>query len=249
MSPIARPESVGSRRGRRIAILLVVLLLIGLPLYLWPLHGGIEGLPGATALSGAPPDPRSAKAVAQLPADVWAELMGHGRPPAPSSGGPKVHDNLTRITPHEEGDGNGSLGSGGGPAVFPRLDAGSTPPLIALLADGGAGSGGDSSGGASSDSTSSSSGASPSGGGAGGQGGSGWSSPFLGGVGPFSGGGGPGGDDGSAPPTFIADPGPDDPPMPTPEPGTLLLVGSNLALIGAIAWRCLRRREEREPSG
>ena len=43
MSPIARPESVGSRRGRRIAILLVVLLLIGLPLYLWPLHGGIEG--------------------------------------------------------------------------------------------------------------------------------------------------------------------------------------------------------------
>jgi hypothetical protein len=37
--------------------------------------------------------------------------------------------------------------------------------------------------------------------------------------------------------------------MPTPEPGTLLLVGSNLALIGAIAWRCLRRREEREPSG
>src|SRR6185437_11811704 len=224
MSPIARPESVGSRRGRRIAILLVVLLLIGLPLYLWPLHGGIEGLPGATALSGAPPDPRSAKAVAQLPADVWAELMGHGRPPAPSSGGPKVHDNLTRITPHEAGDGNGSLGSGGGPAVFPRLDAGSTPPLIALLADGGAGSGGDSSGGASSDSTSSSSGASPSGGGA-------------------------GGDDGSAPPTFIADPGPDDPPMPTPEPGTLLLVGSNLALIGAIAWRCLRRREEREPSG
>jgi hypothetical protein len=117
MSPIARPESVGSRRGRRIAILLVVLLLIGLPLYLWPLHGGIEGLPGATALSGAPPDPRSAKAVAQLPADVWAELMGHGRPPAPSSGGPKVHDNLTRITPHEAGDGNGSLGSGGGPAA------------------------------------------------------------------------------------------------------------------------------------
>lgn len=246
MSPVARPESVGSRRGRRIAMLLAVLLLTGLPLYLWPLHGGIEGLSGGATVSGAPPDPRSAKAVAQLPADVWAGLMGHGRPRAPSSGGPKVHGNLTRITPHEEGDGTGSsLGSGGGPTVPPRLGAESTP-LIALLGDGGAGSGGDSSGGAAGDSASPSTGASPSGGGGGGQGGS---SPFPGGVGPFGGGGGSGGGEGSAPPTFIADPGPDDPPMATPEPGTLLLVGSNLALIGAIAWRCLRRREERKPSG
>ena len=72
------PESA-LPRGRRIAIALLILLLIALPLYLWPLRGGGAGLPGAAALSGLPRDPRDATAVAHLPADVWDGLMDEGR--------------------------------------------------------------------------------------------------------------------------------------------------------------------------
>jgi hypothetical protein len=227
MSSITRSESVGSRRRRRVAIIVAMLLLIGLPLYLWPLRGAIQGLTGAAALAGPPPDPRSAKAVAQLPADVWDGLMGHGRPPAPSPGGHSAPGNLTRIAPHEDGE-------------------------ATLLVDSSGGSGGDSSGRSSGDATSSggsANGTSPSGGGAGGPGGSGEWSPFPGGIGPFAGSGGPGEREGIASPAFVADQGPDDPPMPTPEPGTLLLVGFNMALGGAFAWRHLTRGQERKPSG
>jgi hypothetical protein len=237
-----RPESAGSRRRRRVALFLAILLLTAVPLYLWPLHGAIPGLPGAAALSGVPPDPRSAKALAQLPAEVWDGLMGYGGPPAPSTGGAKARGNLTRIAPHEEGDAD--AGSGG--AFTPHLDPG--VPLTTLLVDSGAGSSGDSSGGSSSDSTSSpgaASGTPPSGGGAGGQRGGGEWSPFAGGVGPFSGGGGAG----VPPPSLVADPAPSDPPMPTPEPATLLLVGFNMAVVGAMAWRRLNRGRERKPSG
>ena len=249
MRPSTRPESVGSQRGRRIAIILAILLLVGLPLYLWPLRGGIEGLPGAAGLSGAPPDPRSAKALAQLPTDVWDGLMGHHSTPSGSSaGGPKGSGNLTRIHPHEEGNGEGPLGFGTVGSFAPRFDPGSMPPVTALLSEAGAGSGGSSSsGGPSGDSSPGlASGTSSPAGGSGGQGG-GWS-PFAGGGGPF-GGGGSGGGDGFTPPGLVAVPGPDDPPMPTPEPGTLLLVGFNLAVVGATAWRRLNRPQECKPSG
>lgn len=250
MGPLEHSHSVPSRRGRRIAILLIVLLLIGLPLYLWPLRGGIQGLPGASALSGAPHDPRSAAAVAQLPADVWDGLMGRrdGR------AGPKRPGNLTRISPHEEGGatGNGSLdGNAGGGAALPALGAGSTPMMTAMLGDGGA----DSAGTTPPEETGATSpfpGSAPSGDGGGGPGGNAGDrgySPFPGNLGPFPGGGGPGGGNGFPPPTFTSNPDPNDPPMPTPEPSTLMLVGSNVALVGAFAWRHLRKRQERKPSG
>lgn len=239
MRPITRPELAGSRRGRRVALFVAILLLTGLPLYLWPVRGSIQGLPGAAALSGLPPDPRSATAVAQLPADVWDGLLGHGGSAAPSSGGAKAPGNLTRIAPHEEDD----TGAGSGSASLPRLDAGAMPPTTTLLVDSGAASAGESPGGSSGDSISSSSG------GSGGQGGSGEWSPFPGGVGPFGGGGGVGGGEGVASPALVAGPDPDAPPMPTPEPGTLLLVGFNLAVVGAIARRRLNRGQERKPSG
>jgi hypothetical protein len=253
MSPIERSQSAPSRRGRRIAILLAILLLVGLPLYLWPLRAGIQGLPGASALSGAPKDPRSAAAVAQLPADVWDGLMGHGGGPA----GPKPPGNLTRISPHEDGAGNGAADGGGAGSAgltIPRLGAGTTPTMTAMLAGGGAGSGGGTPADQVGDTSASSGfGSEPSstGGGTGGQSGgagNGGYSPFSN-LGPFGGGGGPGGGNGGAPSTFLADPEPNDPPMPTPEPSTLMLVGSNLALIGALAWRYLRKREERKLSG
>lgn len=245
MSRIKRGESASARRRRRVAVILAILLLIALPLYLWPLRAGIQGLPGAAALSGPPSDPRSVTAVAQLPADVWDGLMGRGGPPASSSGGHKAPGNLTRIAPHED-EANGSPGSGSGGGVFPRLDLGSTP-ITALLVD--SGSGGDSSGNSSGDSTSPpgpTRGPSLPGGG---PGSSGEWSPFAGGLGPFGEGGGPGGGAGAALPSFVADPGPVDPPMPTPEPGTLLLVGFNLSAVGAVAWRRLNSGRERKSSG
>jgi len=76
--------SLPSRRGRWILIALLILLLILLPLYLWPLRGGLGGLPGASALSGSVRDPRSAAAVARIPRDVWDALMGHVDAPPPS---------------------------------------------------------------------------------------------------------------------------------------------------------------------
>lgn len=240
MGPVERSRSVPSRRGRRIAILLIVLLLIGLPLYLWPLRGGIQGLPGASALSGAPRDPRSAAAVAQLPADVWDGLMGRRDRPA----GARPPGNLTRISPHEDGGtpGNGSIGgSAGDGASLPVLGAGSTPTMLGD--DGPAGSPPPDETDATSSLPGSGTESSPSGGGTGGPDGNpgnGGYAPFPGSLGPFPGGDGP---------TFITDPARSDPPMPTPEPSTLMLVGSNCALVGAFAWRHLRKRQERKPSG
>ena len=72
--------------------------------------------------------------------------------------------------------------------------------------------------------------------------------PGLGNPGPGHG-GGPGG----GPPVSILaptlDPGDPGDLAPTPEPATLLLVGSNLALLGAAAWRRCRRRLGIPPNG
>src|SRR5258707_1443734 len=97
------PESAAPR-GRRIAIVLLILLLIALPLYLWPLRGGGTGLPGAAALSGPPRDPRDAAAVAHLPADVWDGLMDEGRT-GPQGATRHVPRNLHRIARLAEGAG------------------------------------------------------------------------------------------------------------------------------------------------
>jgi hypothetical protein len=72
--------------------------------------------------------------------------------------------------------------------------------------------------------------------------------PGLGNLGPWSGGGPGGGPSFSIPgPTF--DPSNPGALEPTPEPATLVLVGSNLALLGVAAWKRRRRRLETPPIG
>ena len=241
------PESVAPRRGRRIVIALLILLLILLPLYLWPLRGSGTGLPGAAALSRPPRDPRDAAAIAHLPADVWEGLMGEGPSGRHGESSPKAPGNLTRIAQLDD-----DIGAGGG-SLPPRYD-GLHPGhgITGLFADGSDESNGQPSGSGDSPPAPVQFLAGPpsgestgSGNGWGGGGGSG----LPGNPGPFTGGGGPGGRGGSsAPMTFFSDVGDPGAPEPTPEPTTILLVGSNLALVGAAAWRRLRGGEER-PSG
>ena len=215
----------------------MVLLLILLPLYLWPLRGGLARLPGA-ALQGAVGDPRSAAAVAQIPADVWDALMGHTGTP-PSLPFLKPPRNLTMIT-RDEGSPRGGLdeGAGGTPsdtaAAFAR---GMLAQLGSADLPGGNPAGGDTASAPGEFSTSSPDGAS--GGPSSGFGPGGY--PGFGNLGPW-----PGGGSGGAPhltilgPTFdIGDPGTL---QPTPEPATLALVGSNIALLSVAAWRRRRRR-------
>jgi len=225
----------------------LILLLILLPLYLWPLRGGLSGLPGASALPGAVRDPRSATAVAQIPRDVWDALMGHTHAPPPSPPPAKPPRNLTMIVSAEGIPGSGlEEGAGGplsdGPSSLARgmlaqlgpsdLSDGSpgggdgpaTPVEFASTPGGGTGTG-----------------QTPSGFGPGGY-------PGLGNLGPWNG-GGPGREprrSGLTPTLDPADPGDL---APTPEPATILLVGSNLALLGAAAWKRCRRRLGIRPIG
>ncbi len=235
MSRSAHSESA-SRGRRRLAILLAILLLVGLPIYLWPFRGGVQGLPGGASRSGVPRDPRSAAAIAQLPADVWDGLMGHRT----HREGPKRPGNLTRISPLEDGAGHGALGGAAGAATVDLPG----PTLAAMLADAGTAPGGGPSLLESGPGSSSAAEGDEHTGNA-------WNGgywPFSG-IGPFGGGGGPGGTAGSPLPTFVAIQDPTDSPTPTPEPSTLMLVGSNLTLAGAVAWRYVRKRQERKPSG
>ncbi len=245
-----------SRRSRRALIALVVLLLILLPLYIWPLRGGLSGLPGTSALSGSVRDPRSAAAVAQIPSDVWNALMGRTPAAPPSSRSARPRPNLTMITSAEvPGSGlpgldDGPLSdspstlargflaqfgttglpdgsSGGGDVVSPSTEPASAP-------EDGAGTGGAP--------------AEFSPGGYFGLGNLGpWTSGGSGGGPPVSGlvqawtSGGPGGGPPVSGLVQALDAGPGDL-APTPEPATLVLVGSNLALLGAAAWRRCRRR-------
>jgi hypothetical protein len=236
------PESAPPR-GRRIAIALLILLLIALPLYLWPLRGGGLGLPGAAALSGLPRDPRDATAVAHLPADVWDGLMDEGRM-GPKGDAKSAPGNLTRIAHLEEAPGDGPhTGAAGGASpswsrdtlprsVTPRPGDGlvqpdgfsdSLPEPVQFLAGPPGGEGTD----------------------AGNGWGGGSTSGFQGNLGPFTGGGGPGGGG----PLFFSEPGDPGAPAPTPEPTTILLIGSNVALLGAAAWRRARATKETQPSG
>ena len=241
------PESAPPQ-GRRIAIVLLILLLIALPLYLWPLRGSGTGLPGAAAQSGSPRDPRDASAVAHIPADVWDGLMDDARSGHKGKEGRRP-GNLTRFAQLEDGPGAGSMDTrSGGGALWPR------DTLSRSFGALDSGDRGDGSGGSSGESPSSPTQflASPSGNQGSGTGsGSGWSGGYSGGAGnfgPFGGGGGAGGSGGGGP-FLVGDPGDSSAPAPTPEPTTILLVGSNLALLGAAAWRRLSTMKEGKPIG
>ena len=241
-------EPLPSRRSRRALIALLTLLLILLPLYLWPLRGGLSALPGVSWLPRSVRDPRSAAAVAQISGDVWDALMGHTAAPPPLPPSTKPPRNLTMITEAEGMPGGGLDGDAGGAQPFESpspLARGMLAQLggVSDLSDG-ASRGGDGSsapaeflagspyGGSGPESASS-------GFGPGGY-------PGLGNLGPWIG-GGPGGGPGGGGPRFsslgpsISLDSPGDPLAPTPEPATLVLVGSNLALLGAVAWRRRRR--------
>jgi hypothetical protein len=223
-------------------IALLILLLILLPLYLWPLRGAMTGPRGAAALSGSPRDPRNASEVARIPGDVWDALLGPTAEPAP----PKAPRNLTMIAQLEEVAGVEAIG----------LMSGVRPPMMASLLD-------DPSHALESNASGDGSPSSPvqfltgpfsgeqgTGNGSDGFGSNGY--PGLSNLGPW-GGGGSGGRGGAAPLLTSSDPtwNPSDPgsPAPTPEPATILLVGSNLTLLGAMAWRRRRRREETDLNG
>jgi len=232
---------LSSRRGRRGLVALLILLLILLPLYLWPLRGGLDGLPGASALPGSVRDPRSAAAVAQIPGDVWDALMGHTHPPPQSPPPAKPpRNNLTMITSAEGIPGSG-LDEGPGGTPVSDSPAARARGLLAQLGSSDLSDGRPGGGDAPSTSVEfvstpgggTGTGGAPSGFGPGGY-------PGLGNLGPWHGGGSGGGPRvSSLGPTL--DPG--DPDLAaTPEPATLLLVGSNLALLGAAAWKRCRRR-------
>ncbi len=232
-------ESPPWRRGRPFLVALVILLLILLPLYLWPLRGGgdVSGLPSASALPGSLRDPRSPVALAQIPGAVWDALMGRTGTPPPRPAA-KAPPNLTMISEFEETmDGGLDLGAASpvsrsaaslaremiaqlgssDPSGDPSGDSPSTPLLwLASNPSGGPGIGFDPGG-----------------------------YPSFGGLGPFDGGGPGGRPPFTSEPTF--DPGDPGAPTPTPEPATLVLVGSNLVLLGAAAWKRRRRRQETSP--
>jgi hypothetical protein len=225
-----------------IALLAVALIL--LPLYLWPLRLGLGGLSSVAALLGIAGDPRDPAAVARIPQDAWEVLMGGAdAPPSPSGGATTTPPNLTMIADLKEITG-GALDAG--PAPLLGEDSALAQDLIAAAGGGGGVAAGVDTPGEASGSPASSLLASYPGGGSGdgGYGGSNWSQ-FGGGYrdfGPWSGGGGP----------LLLTSGPgSDPvaPTPTPEPATLLLIGSNAALLGAAALKRRRSRRGSTPIG
>jgi hypothetical protein len=241
-------EPLPSRRGRRGLIALLILLLILLPLYLWPLRGGLGALPGSSTLPGSARDPRSAAALAQIPGDVWDALMGHAHapppPPAPLATPPR---NLTMITSTEGLPGRGLPGSlderTGGTTLFdgPALARG-------MFAQPGSSDLSDASPGGSPELASPMEFVSTPGGGTGPGGAPGGFGPggypslgSLGNLGPWPG-AGPGGGPSVVSLAPPLDPGGPGDLAPTPEPATLLLLGSNFALLGAAAFVRRRRR-------
>ena len=246
-------HSLPSRRGRRVLIALLILLLILLPLYLWPLRWGLGGLPGASALPGSPRDPRSAAAVARIPGDVWDALMGPVDAPPPSPPPTTPPRNLTMITQAEQ-FGSGLDQDAGGAPLSESPESRARGMIAQLsgssdLSDGTPGGAGMPS--APVDFLSESPYGEP-GGGAGT--GNPWSrfarsgSSDLGNLGPWPG-GGPGDGPRFSSPGPMFDPSNPGALEPTPEPATLVLVGSNLALLGVAAWKRRRRGLETPSTG
>lgn len=243
-------------------IALLILLLILLPLYLWPLRGGsgAGALPRASApTSSLPKDPRDPGALAAIPGDVWNALMKQASGPTPGSPvrqqAPRPR-NLTMITEHDAGEIGADLtfDSMGSPSALSNAGTPSPAPLASVT---------DPTGGQADDAGPTSS-ATPD------QFGS-WPSSGQRGAGPWpSGGGGgigaPGAgfplvltslpSGGSEPnfggPIMVLEQGPPIAPHPTPEPGTMVLVGLNVVLLLAVViWkhRRYRYKEERVTTG
>jgi len=264
MSLTSDAGTLPASRGRRIVIAVLVLLLILLPLYLWPLRGGLGALPRAATLTGSPPkDPRDAAALASLPRDMWEALLNEnlgtaGSGDAHGGRGPR---NLTMITRHERGAGP-SMPEPGSIELLPGLLNGNEPPTDLRASVGGpaenpAGEGAPSYSPIGGSSAPGESDSWPLAGG--GQGNAG---PW-----PDGGGGGPGGGSagrarsvaispaglpfGGDAPSFtvslVLNVSPGDPvaPHPTPEPGTVALVGLNVLLFCAVAWNHRRYKEVR----
>jgi hypothetical protein len=251
MAPTSLAAILPSGRGRRILIAGLIVLLILLPLYLWPLRGGFAALPWTPALTGGvPTDPRNAAALASIPGEVWDALMTQGPGQAPA---PKPR-NLTMITEHAGEPGSGldpdSIGSAS------ALLSASDPPSGSFtagtdLAGGGGGDGDSSSTPGQFDSWSSGGGQDiagswPRGGGAGGGGIGGHrrgSTALLAGL-PA---GGPEPSFGGS--LLVLAPVEPIAPHPTPEPGTIALVGVTGMLLAAMVWKHRRCKEERSAPG
>ena len=230
MRPTPESDPLPRRRGRRILIALLILLLILLPLYLWPLRSAMTRPRGAAA----------------LPGEVRDALMGRAAESPPSAPAPKPPRNLTMIA---------QLEAVGGVEAIDVMSGPGHPRMASLRDDASDSLESNASGDGSPSSpvqflATPSSGEQGTGNGSDGFGSSGY--PALSNLGPW-GGGGPGGRRGGGPLLTSSDPtwNSSDPgsPAPTPEPTTILLVGSNLALLGAMAWRHRRRREETDLSG
>lgn len=215
-------EASSSPRRRRLLIALLLLVLVLLPLYLWPLRADLGWLPGR-ALSGPFPDPRSAAALARIPGEVWDALMGRVAAPPPTTSVPAAR-NLTMIAEIAEflpgllSQDPGALPLSGESVALAQLGA-SQDELRSTLGtgDGPEGPGTDAA----------------------------WTGGYST-FGPWTS-GGPGGGSRVFPSASTLAPGDPGAPAPTPEPATLILVGSNLALLGATAWRRSRRRRALAP--
>jgi hypothetical protein len=253
-------------------IALLSLLLILLPLYLWPLRGGsgAGALPGAS--SGLPKDPRDPAALAGIPGHVWNALMNQASDP--TSGSPARQQaprprNLTMIT-EDEGEigADLTLDSIGSPSALSNAGTPSPGPLAAAT-DPSSGQAGDGDPSSSSSAIPDQFGSWPASGqrnagpwSSGGGGGTG----ALGGAGALGGGGGTGAlsagfpviltslpPGGSEPnfggPILVLDQGPPIAPHPAPEPGTMVLVGLNVVLLSVMAWKHRRYTEGRVTTG
>jgi hypothetical protein len=260
MSSSSDAASLPAGRGLRFVIALLILLLILLPLYLWPLRSGLGALPWAAMLTaGSQKDPRDPAALAGIPSEVWEALLNEVSGTAHGSAGSHeglAPQNLTMITP-ETGNSPGIPEPGSADSLSGLLSA--AEPPSGLLTSGIAPT--EAKSGDPDPSPSSTVGSLTAGPfdswplAGGGQGNAGpWPSGGGGGVGsrshglPTALGGLPLGGDapGLAPPVvLVLSLGDPVAPHPAPEPGTVALVGLNLLVLATVAWNRRRYKEAR----
>src|SRR4029453_5083577 len=253
MSSPSHGATLPASHGRRIVIALLVLLIL-LPLYLWPLRGGLGALPwGATPPGNPPKDPRDPVALAGIPSVVWEALLNEVSGASSGSTGPNDGhgpQNLTMTTLHEAGNGPSIPEPGSSDSLSGLLSSEESPPgPLAGMIGPTEGKSGDRD--PSSSSTpgqfdswplagggQGNAGPWPSGGGSAGGGAAGGGLPIVLRSLPF------GGDE---PSLMVLGLGPGEPvaPHPTPEPGTVALVGLNVLLLSGAVWNHRRCKEAR----